>query len=36
MGGVLVFEVRNAAARRKILMAKFMRPTAQEIAGEVK
>ena len=36
MGGALVFEVRSAAAPRKILMFKLMGPTAQVIAGGVK
>ena len=36
MGGALVFEVRSAAARRKILKIRLTGPTAQVIAGGVK
>ena len=36
MGGALVFEVRSAAAPRKMLMVRLLGPTAQMIAGEVK
>jgi len=36
MGGALVFEVRSAAARRKILKVKLMGAMAQVIAGGVK
>ena len=36
MKDALVFEIRSAAARRKLLMIKWVGPTAQVIVGGVK